>query len=268
MRSALRWSNGASGLKSYEWKMSNEVRAILRDRIRSDPFMPCALDYLRAKELCAVSNAVGGIDPRSLVGLRYRLADAFVQHVRDISGDRLKPNRSERRRALKSLAAKAEALRVEAERNMPWLRDEHYEAKFFGAVGPEWSPFDYDYVSLLAPIERLEAIAVSILSVPPIGKGKTTSPFLAGFPSDRKANPGSGAQLAFSRRIGQIYFDLTGKMPGVTKEQPGPYQRMVTAVSGAFRKAYRAAESPFGEWKAPSREDMQDACKNIGRKST
>lgn len=248
--------------------MSNEGRANLRERVRSDAFMPCALDYLRAKELCAVSNAVGGIAPRSLVDLRYRLADAFVQHVRDMSGDRLKPNRYERRRALKSLAAKAEALRVEAECNMPWLRDEHYEAMFFGAAGPEWSPFEYDYVSLLAPIERLEAIAVSILSVPPIGKGKATSPFLDGFPSDRKANPGSGAQLAFARRIGQIYVDLTGKMPGVTKEQPGPYQRMVMTVSVAFRNAYKAAESPFGEWKAPSREDMEDACKNIGRKST
>lgn len=267
MRSGLRWSNGASGLKSYERQMSNESRAVLRGRVLSDPFMPCVLESLRAKELCAVSNAVGGIAPRSLVDLRYRLADTFVQHAWEISGDRLKPNRSERRRALKSLAAKAEALRVEAERNMPWLRDEHYEAKFFGAVGPEWSPFEYDYASLLEPIERLEAIAASILSVPPIGEGKTTSPFLEGFSSDRMENPGSGVQFAFARRIGQIYFDLTGTMPGVTKEQPGPYQRMMLVVSDAFRKAYNAAESPFGQWRTPSREAMQKACKNIGRKS-
>lgn len=214
-----------------------------------------------------MTTAIGGVEPRSLVELRYRLADAFVQHVRDILADRQKPNKADRRKALQSLAAKAEALRIETERNMPWLRDEHDEAKFFGASGPEWSPFEYDYASLLAPIERLEAIAVSILSVPPIGKGKATSPNLEGFPSDRMDNPGSGAQLAFARRIGQIYFELTGKVPGVTKEQPGPYQRMVTAVSGAFRNAYKAAESPFGEWKAPSREAMQKASKSIGRKS-
>lgn len=247
--------------------MTNDARAALRDRVCADPYLPHALEALRSEELRAISKAIGGVEPRSLVDLRYRLADAFTQHVRDIAGDRLKPNRAERRKALKSLAVKAQALRVATERNMPWLRNEHYEAKLFGASGPDWSPFEYDYVALLEPIERLEGIAVSILSVPPIGKGEATSPFLEGFPSDRMENPGSGAQFAFARRVGQIYLDLTGKMPGVTKEQPGPYQRMVTVVSGVFRNAYKAAKSPFGEWKAPSRETMQKACNNIGRKS-
>lgn len=115
---------------------------------------------------------------------------------------------------------------------------------------------------------NVEAIAASILSVPPIGEGKATSPFLAGFSSDRMGNPGSGAQFAFARRIGQIYIDLTGKMPGVTKERPGPYQRMTEMVAGVFRQAYKSSGSQFGEWKAPSRDDMQKACKSIGRKST
>lgn len=254
-------------MNAYKRSLTNEARAALRDRVCADPYLPNALQALRAEDLRAIGQAIGGVEPRSLVDLRYRLADAFAQHVRDMAGDRLKPNRSERRKALKALVEKARALRVEAERNLPWLRGEHYEAKFFGASGPEWSPFEYDYMSWLEPIERLEAIAASILSVPPIGKGKTTSPFLEGFPSDRMENPGSRAQFAFARRIAQIYFDLTGKMPGVTKEQPGPYQRLMTVVSGAFRNAYKAAESPFGEWKTPSREVMQKACKNIGRKS-
>ncbi|MBA4087297.1 MAG: hypothetical protein C0491_05785 [Novosphingobium sp.] len=239
----------------------------MRDRVCADPYLPNALQALRSEDLRAISRAIGGVEPRSLVDLRYRLADAFAQHVRDIAGDRLKPNRSERRKALKALAEKARALQVEAERNVPWIQGEHYEAKFFGASGPEWSPFEFDYMSWLEPVERLEAIAASILSVPPIGKGKTTSPFLEGFPSDRMGNPGLRAQFAFARRIGQIYFELTGKMPGMTKEQPGPYQRLMTAVSGAFRRAYKAAGSPFGEWKTPSREVMQKACKSIGRKN-
>lgn len=254
-------------MKAYKRRLTSDERAGLRSRVRDDPYLPNALELLRSRELQAVSKAIGGVEPRSLVDLRYRLADTFVQHVRDIIGDRPKPNRSERRKALRALQTKAAALRLAVEENMPWLRDEHYEAKFFGATGPEWSPFEHDYVSLLKPIERLEAIATSILSVPPIGSGKATSPFLAGFPSDRIDNPGSRAQFAFACRIGQIYFDLTGKMPGVTKEVPGPYQRMVKAASGAFRNAYKAAESPFGEWREPSREAMQKACKTIGRKS-
>lgn len=229
--------------------------------------MPNALKFLRSRQLCAISKAIGGIEPRSLVDLRLRIADAFVQHVRDVRGDRLKPNRAERRKALKSLAVTAQALRVEAERNMPWLQDEHYAAKFFGAPGPEWSPFICDYVSLLEPINQVEAIVASILSVPPIGEGKTTSPFLAGFPSDRIENPGSSAQVAFARRIAQLYFDLTGKMPGVSKEQSGPFQRMMEVVSEAFRQSYKGADMPFGEWRSPSREAMQKACKYIGRKS-
>jgi hypothetical protein len=254
-------------LKAYERPLTNDARRKLRDRVRGDPYLPNVLEFLRVTELGAIGDAIGGVEPRSLVDLRYRLADAFTHHVRDMAGDQLKPNRADRRKALKALAAKAGALRAAAEENMPWLRNEHSEAMFFGASGPEWSPFEYDYVSLLEPIERLEAIAASILSVPPIGEGKSTSPFLQGFSSDRMENPGSGAQIAFARRVGRIYFDLTGKMPGVTKEQPGPYQRMVAAASTAFREAYRAAESPFGPWRAPSREVMQKACKNIGRKS-
>ncbi|MCW0196811.1 hypothetical protein [Sphingopyxis sp.] len=238
----------------------------MRARLRADPYLPKGLDFLRSTELRAIAEAIGGVEQRSLVDLRYHLASAFAQHVRDVAGDRLKPNRSERRKALRSLQAKAAALRVAAEENMPWLRSEHYEAKFFGATGPDWSPFEYDYVALVQPVERLEAIAASILSVPPIGNGTATSPFLAGFPSDRLENPGTGVQFAFARRLAQIYFDLTGKTPGVTKEQPGPYQRMVAAASDAFRNAYKAAESPFGEWRAPSREVMQKACKSIGRK--
>lgn len=247
--------------------MTNEARTEIRARIHGDPYLSNALKFLRSQELRAVSQAIGGVEPRSLVDLRYHLAKAFAQHVRDMAGDRLKPNRSERRKALKALEVKARALRLEAERNMPWLRGEHYEAKFFGAFGPECSPFEYDYLSLLEPIKRLEAIATSILSVPPIGQGKVTSPFLEGFSSERMENPASSAQFAFARRIGQIYFDLTEKMPGVTKEQPGPYQRLMAVASDAFRKTYKAAESPFGEWKIPSRDVMQKACKNIGRKS-
>lgn len=248
--------------------MTNAERAFLRNRVRADPYLPNVLEFLRSSELVALSKAIGGVEPRSLVDLRYRLADAFVEQVRTIRGDRLKPNRAARRKALKSLVAKAKSLRVEAERNMPWMREEHYAAKFFGAPGPEWSPFDYDYISLLEPIERLEGIALSILNVPPVEKGKTTSPFLEGFSSDRKENPGSWSRRAFARRIGQIYFDLTGRMPGVTKEQDGPYQRMVRVASSAFRKAYGAAEKPFGEWKAPSRYDMEWARENIGRKNS
>lgn len=216
----------------------------------------------------AVSDALGGVESRSLVDLRYYLADAFVQNVRTVQGDRLKPNRSVRRKALKSLLEKAHDLRKEVEANIPWLRDEHYTAKFFGASGPDWSPFEYDYVSPLDAIERLENIAQTILSVPPIGIGKTTSPFLAGFPSDRIENPGSGAQFGFARRIGQIYFDLTENVPGVTNEQAGPYQRMMAVTCGIFLRAYKAADMPFGEWRTPSREIMQQACKSIGRKST
>lgn len=268
MKSARRWNHGVNGLKSYEWKMSNDARAYLRGRVRSDPFMPSALDYLRVQELRAVSDALGGVDPRSLVDLRYRLADAFVQQVRTMRGDRPKPNRTERREALGRLVQKAQALTQEAEHNMPWLRDEHHEALFFGAVGPDWSPFESDYVSLLDGIERLEAIAVTILSVPPIGKGKTTSPFLEGFPSDRLENPGTWARVAFARRMGQIYFDLMDKVPGVTKEQNGPYQRMMVVVSAVFLTAYKDIGEPFGAWRQPSRGDMQRACKNIGRKST
>lgn len=255
-------------MKAYKRRLTSDERASLRSRVRDDPYLPNALEFLRSRELQAVSKAIGGVEPPSLVDLRYRLADAFVQHVRDIIGDRSKPNRSERRKELMSLAAKAAALREAAEENMPWLQSEHYEAKFFGATGPDWSPFEYDYAAVLQHIERLEAIAASILSVPPLGHGKATSPLLDGFPSERKANPGSGAQLAFARRIGQIYFDLTGKMPGVTKEQPGPYQRLISVASGAFLNAYKAAESPFGPWKAPGRDALQKACKNIGRKSS
>lgn len=261
------WTSGGSFLKAYERKLTNEDRTSLRDRVRGDLYLPNVLEFLRSKDLIAISEAIGGVEPRSLVDLRHHLAIAFVQHISDIIGDRPKPNRAERRKALKSLAAKAEALRVETERNMQWLRDEHHEAKFFGASDPQYSPFEYDYASLLEPIERLEAIVASILSVPPIGKGKTTSPFLPGFPSDRVENPGSWARLAFARRIGQIYYDLADKMPGVTNEQPGPYQRMMAVVSDVFRNAYKSAGKPFGEWKAPSRDDMQKACKTIGRKS-
>jgi hypothetical protein len=248
--------------------LTNEARAIIRDRVCADLYLPNALEFLRSKELRAISEAIGGVEPRSLVCLRYYIADAFVQHVRDIIGDRLKPNRSERRKALQSLATKAAALRAEIEVNLPWLRDEHQEAKFFGASGPEWSPFEFDYASLRDPIERLEAIAESILSVPPIGTGKTTSPFLEGFPSDRLENPGKRARYACALRMGRIYLNLTGKTPGVTKEQLGPYQRMMVVASDAFLQAYKAAERPFGEWRSPSRDDMAKACKSIGRKST
>jgi hypothetical protein len=255
-------------LSAYKRRLTSHERACLRSRVRDDPYLPNALEFLRSSELQAVSKAIGGVEPRSLVDLRYRLADAFVQHVRDIIGDRAKPNRSERRKALRSLHAKAAALRLAAEENMPWLREEHYEAKFFGATGPEWSPFEYDYRSLLEPIEQLETIVASILSVPPIGNGKATSPFLPGFPSDRLENPGTGAQFAFARRMAQIYFDLTGRTPGVTKEQPGPYQRLVAVASTAFRDAYKAAESPLGEWREPRRDVMQRACRSKGRKSS
>ncbi|MEO9827594.1 MAG: hypothetical protein ABJF50_24600 [Paracoccaceae bacterium] len=248
--------------------MTVAERAGLRSRVRDYPYLPNAFEFLRSRELQAVSNAMGGVEPRSLVDLRYRLADAFVQHVRDIMGDRPKPNRSERRKALMSLHAKAAALRLAVEENMPWLREEHYEAKFFGATGPEWSPFEHDYASMLKPIAQLETIVASILSVPPMGKGKATSPFLAGFPSHRLENPGTGAQFAFARRMAHIYSDVTGRTPGVTKEQAGPYHRLVAAASTAFRDAYKAAESPFGEWREPRRDVMQKACRSIGRKSS
>lgn len=257
-----------SGLKCYERKLSTEVRADMRERIRSDPVMPSALDFLRAKELNDVSNALGGVEPRSLVDLRYRLADAFVEQVRTMRGDRPKPNRTKRREALRRLVQKAQDLKEEAEHNMPWLRDEHHAALFFGASGPDWSPFDYDYVSLLDAIERLEAVAATILSVPPIGKGKKTSPVFAGFPSDRLENPGTWARVAFARRMGWVYYHLTGGPPGVSKEQDGPYQRMMAVVSAVFMSAYKDIGRPFGAWRPPSREDMQKACKNIGRKST
>jgi len=248
--------------------MSTEVRADMRERIHSDPVMPRALGFLRAKELNDISNALGGVEPRSLVDLRYRLADAFIEQVRTMRGDRPKPNRTERREALRRLVQKAQDLKEEAEHNMPWLRDEHHAALFFGASGPDWSPFDDDYVSLLNAIERLEAVAAAILDAPPIGKGKKTSPVFAGFPSDRLENPGTWARMAFARRMGWIYYHLTGRPPGVSKEQDGPYQRMIVVISAVFMSAYKEIGKPFGAWRPPSRADMQKACKNIGRKST
>lgn len=240
----------------------------MRERIRSDPVMPRALGFLRAKELNDISNALGGVEPRSLVDLRYRLADAFIEQVRTMRGDRPKPNRTERREALRRLVQKAQDLKEEAEHNMSWLRDEHHAALFFGASGPDWSPFEYDYVSLLEAIERLEAVAATILDATPIGMDKKTSPVFAGFPSDRLENPGTWTRMAFARRIGWIYYHLTGRPPGVSKEQDGPYQRMMVVVSAAFMSSYKDVGKPFGAWRPPSREDMQKACKNIGRKST
>lgn len=248
--------------------MTNDVRSAIRNRIRSDQYMPDALNCLRAKELLHISDQLGGIAPRSLVDLRYHLANAFVNQVRTIRGDPIKPNRSVRRDALGRLAQKAKILRREVENNLPWMPAEHNEALFFGASGPAWSPFAYDYAYLIEAIERLEAIAATILSVPPIGKGSTTSPFLPGFPSDRLYNPGTSARVAFARRMGQIYFDLTGKMPGVTKERDGPYQRMTGVASTVFLRAYKKIDEPFGVWRPPGRKDMQEACKNLGRKST
>jgi hypothetical protein len=248
--------------------MGNEARAMLRDRIRADPFMPKALEFLRAKGLRDIGDALGGVDLRNLVDLRYHLADAFVQQMRTMQGDRPKPNRTKRREALERLVQKTQALKEEAECNLPWLRDEHHAASFFGASGPNPSLFDHDYARLFDAITRLEGIAAAILSVPPIGRGRTTSPYLEGFPSDRLENPGTWARVAFARRLGQIYHDLTGKMPGVTKEQDGPYQRMVAVASAAFLRAYKDADQPFGSWRPPSRDDVQKACKSIGRKST
>jgi hypothetical protein len=258
---------GERFLKGYDGPMGNDARAMLRDHIRADQSMPRALEFLRAKEMRDIGNALGGIDRRSLVDLRYHLADAFVQQVRTIRGNGLKPDRTARREALERLVQKAQALKEEAECNLPWLRDEHCAASFFGASGPDPSPFEYDYVYLVDAIARLEKIAAAILSVPPIGKGSTTSPHLEGFPSDRLENPGTWARVAFARRIGQIYHDLTGKLPGVTKEQDGPYQRMTAIASAAFWLAYRDAGQPFGTWRPPSRDDMEKARKNIGRKS-
>lgn len=255
-------------MKAYDRQTGNDGRAILRNRIRADPFMPRALEFLRAREMRDIGNALGRVAPRSLVDLRYHLAGAFVQQVRTMRGDRLRPDRATRREALERLVQKAQSMKVEAECNLPWLRDEHYAASFFGASGPDPPLFVDDYARLFDAIAQLEEIATAILSVPPIGKGKTTSPFLAGFPSDRLENSGTWARVAFARRIGQIYHDLTGKMPGVTKEQDGPYQRMMAVVSAAFLLAYKDARQPFGTSRPPSRGDMQQARKILGRKST
>ena len=144
-------------------RLSNNDREILRERIRSDPFMPRALEFLRAKELCDIDRALGGLSPQKLVDLRYQLADAFAQHVLTMRGDPTKPNRTERREALERLALKARILKKEAEHNLPWLRDEHNAASFFGASGSDPSPFEYDYACLVKAVNRLELIASAIL---------------------------------------------------------------------------------------------------------
>lgn len=247
-------------MKPYRLRTAAEHRARLRSAIQGDELMPRVLSRMRAPQMRALGEALNGLDPRTLVCLRYELASAFQDQLRTMAADPKRPDRSARRDAVQRLKNTAMVLRLEAEANLPWLAADHDAAMFFGARGPRWSPFEPDYEQLIASVARLEAIADSILSVPPIGPGQVESPYLPGFPSDRIENPTTWSRIAFARRIGRIYLTLTNKPPAVGKAQPGPYQRFVAAAASIFRDAYREIDEPYGPWGQPSQEHMKRAC--------
>ncbi len=140
--------------------------------------------------------------------------------------------------------------------------DEHYQARFFGAKGPEHSHFSDDYESLLDALIRLEGIVDCITSAPPIGP-ETANPSVANFPTDRLENPGTWAPIAFARRMGLIYVKMMGKKPAVSRASKSPFSRMVDEVYPAFKSAYDSAGSPFGPVKKPSRLAMEKACRSV-----
>jgi hypothetical protein len=254
-------------LIKYPRMMGSKERYSLRKHLASGFAHGDVLGTLNASRMAEFSKALRGVEPRSLVELRYRLAESFLDHLRTMRGDRLRPNRSERRSEIERMAGAARTIRNVLERDLPLFQGEHNEALFFGAKGPLWSPFSDRYETLIESVRELEAIARAILSVPPVGRGSTTSPFVPGYPSDRLQNPGTWARVAFARRIGMIYRDLTEKAPAVGRASDGPYQRMVRTAAAAFRQVYKLEGDPFGPFAEPSRGDMETACRSLVRKS-
>lgn len=258
----MRWRNGGGSLRLYLCQMKSADRIQAKSFIHSAPLLSDVLDHLPSQNMSDIGAAIGGVRVRALVDLRLMLAMEFQDHLQTLKGDQPRPDRSDRRRDVNRLIKRAKALRIALHKNMPFLMDEHYQARFFGGKGPEPSHFSADYDRLLSAVIELEEIAECIASVPPIGSG-TAKPSLRGFPTDRLENPGTWPPIAFARRIGQVYVEMTGKKPAISRSGKGPFERLIDEIFPAFKSAYEAAGSPFGPVKKPSRAAMEQACRTI-----
>lgn len=242
--------------------MRSADRVEAKSLIHSAPLLSDVLDHLPSQKMEAIGAAIGGVIARVLVDFRLMLALEFQDHLRTLKADQPRPNRSDRRKDVTQLRTRLKALRPVLEKNMPFLMDEHYQARFFGANGPEHSHLPDDYDSLLNAVIRLEGIVNCVASAPPIGT-ETVNPSAPGFPTDRLENPGTWAPIAFARRMGRIYVKITGEKPAVSRSSKSPFTRMVDEVYPAFKFAYDAAGSPFGPVKKPSRLAMEKACRSV-----
>ena len=249
-------------MRLYLDQIRSADRIQAKSLIHSAALLSDVLDHLPSQKMEVIGVAIGGVKARVLVDLRLMLALEFQDHLRTLKGDQPRPNRADRRKDIDRLIKRVKALRLELHKNMPFLIHEHYQARFFGGKGPEPSNFPEDYDRLLSAVAELEEIAECIASVPPIGSG-TGKPSLRGFPTDRIENPGTWPPIAFARRIGQIYVEMTGKKPAISRSGKGPFERLINEIYPAFKSAYEASGSPFGPVKEPSRAAMEEACRTI-----